>query len=456
MRPGVAHGAGPLETAIYVENHFVNNDANFARVRASGAATVRLSLDWASVASTRRPSRPEARDPGRYNFAGFDGLVRAAVRAGLKPIVTIWNAPAWAQQRKGRPNGNWFVEPAAYGDFATAAARRYSGEFEDLPRVRYWMAWNEPNLVFYLNPQFTGGAPSSPALYRILLNAFADAVHGVKPGNLVVAGGLAPFTQLDVKNRGVGPLTFMRSLLCVSRKLTPTCSARARFDVWSHHPYTSGGPTHTAYRADDVSLGDLPEMKAVLDAAYRLRRIQSRRRPLFWVTEFSWESKPPDPRGVPTALHTRWVSEGLYRMWKAGVTLVTWFRLTDEPYPKSPYQSGLYYRDADGDAGRAKPALLAFRFPFVAFREKGGAVLVWGRTPSSRALSVLVEQYDGFGWRRVAVLRANRYGIFTKRLPLAGRGPLRAVQLPGGGERREVSRGFSLTVPPDRVVRPFG
>ena len=61
----------------------------------------------------------------------------------------------------------------------------------------------------------------------------------------------------------------MREMLCMSSGATPraTCNDRAEFDVWAHHPYTYGGPTHSAFHPDDVSLGDLGEMRRLLDAA---------------------------------------------------------------------------------------------------------------------------------------------------------------------------------------------
>jgi hypothetical protein len=97
---------------------------------------------------------------------------------------------------------------------------------------------------------------------------------------------------VQAQNKRWGPLTFMRELLCLSRELRPTCRQRVRFDVWSHHPYTSGGPTHEAQLPDDASLGDLPEVRRVLDAAVRAGHVRSRGKPRFWVTEFSWDSKP--------------------------------------------------------------------------------------------------------------------------------------------------------------------
>ena len=86
-----------------------------------------------------------------------------------------------------------------------------------------------------------------------------------------------------------------------------------------------------------------------------------------WVTEFGWDTAPADPKGVPLALHARWVSEALYRMWNAGVSLVTWIQLRDDPLTTSYTQSGLYLRAREVQRDRPKAALRAFRFPFVAF-----------------------------------------------------------------------------------------
>jgi hypothetical protein len=206
-----------------------------------------------------------------------------------------------------------------------------------------------------------------------------------------------------------------------------------------------------AAHAGDVSVAELPAMKSVLDAAVRAGHISSGAGVRFWVTEFSWDSSPPDPGGVPAALEGRWVSEALYRMWSAGVSLVTWFTLRDQPFATSPYQSGLYYRGATLARDRPKPALTAFRFPFVVF-PLSGRVSVWGRTPGSAAGRVLVEQHNASGWRRVAVLEANAVGIFSARLRTTSRGPLRAVLSSASAK----SLPFSLVNVPDRPFQPFG
>jgi hypothetical protein len=283
-----------------------------------------------------------------------------------------------------------------------------------------------------------------------VLARFSAIAHRVRADNVVIAGGLSPFTR--DKPQTMAPLRFMRDLLCMSNATRPgpTCGARAVFDVWSHHPYTSGNASHHAFAADDVSLGDLPEMRRLLDAAVRAGHVVTQRHVQFWVTEFSWDTNPPDPNGVPARLHARWVAEALYQMWLSGINLVTWLQLRDSPYPADDYQSGLYLRGPSGMASdRAKPALTAFRFPFVAYA-RSGRISYWGRTPTSRAATVVVEQRVGRAWHRVASTRAGAAGIFFGSVRSSAGGALRARAV------AESSLAFSLVVPRDRAVTPFG
>jgi hypothetical protein len=448
-----ARAPRPFATALFP------GDALSARLTArqvaqTGATKIRLGVSWRSVApgGAHAPESFDATNPAdpAYRWAAVDGQIRRVVAAGAEPILSIVSAPRWATG----PGADNFGDPGSfkpdaddYGRFALAAARRYSGTFQDLPRVRYWEAWNEPNLTFFLRPQLVDGTPFAPDWYRGMVNAFTRAVHSVHRDNVAVAGSLAPFFDEDVKdNDDWGPLAFMRSMLCISKDLKPTCNSRVSFDAWSMHPYTSGGPTHHAIKPDDVSLGDLPEMKAVLDAARRAGHVVSARTPQFWVTEFSWDSKPPDPGGVPVKLLQRWVPQALYEMWRAGVSLVTWFSMRDNSLGRS-FQSGLY-----SASGRPKAYLRGFRFPLVAF-PRGRGVYVWGRTPAGARARVIVEQLSaGSKWRRLGTVSANRYGVFagTFRGPKTGwvRG-----RLVGGAD---ATLPFSLTPVPDQFFNPFG
>jgi hypothetical protein len=431
----------PLATGVVDPFVFDSPDAaaGLARAKAAGASVIKVPLFWNTVAPASRPPgfKPADQSDPAYNWTQMDEQLRLVQAHGLEPLVYIAGAPDWAERKV---DGFVRPDPGEYGSFALAAVRRYSGGGAE-PRVRYWEAWNEPNKV--PNPTYKPGAP---AWYRTLVNAFAASVH-TQSGNKVVAGGLAPFGISTV----VAPLAFMRSLLCLSSERQPqaTCSDRIHFDIWSTDPYTAGGPADHAYRANDVSLGDLPKMKAVLDAGVASGHVVSSQPVRFWVTEFSWDSNPPDPAGVPAPLEGRWVAEALYRAWSAGISLIVWFTLRDQPLTESPYQSGLYFRGPTFAADRPKPALTAFRFPFVAFRQ-GKHVAVWGRAPTSRGVTVVVEQRDSSGWRRVGVLTANRVGIFSADLATSAPGPLRARV------RSATSLPFSLVRPPDHVYQPFG
>jgi hypothetical protein len=141
-------------------------------------------------------------------------------------------------------------------------------------------------------------------------------------------------------------------------------------------------------------------------------------------------------------------------MWRSGVSLVTWFKLRDDAgRPSSTtFQSGLYFRcDGGLSCDTPKPSLRAFRFPFVAFRS-GRRVYFWGRTPSGKRATVIVQQKVGRRWKRLRLLTTNNFGIFSKRVRSARRGGLRALLRDGSDQ----SVAFSLTRPPDLPVNPFG
>ena len=214
--------------------------------------------------------------------------------------------------------------------------------------------------------------------------------------NVVIAGAQFPFVVNRASAVSIGPYRFMRDVLCLNEQLktVPNCGPPLAADVWSHHPYTSGGPTHRASNRDAISLGDMLKMKRALNAAIKQKRFASSQPIRFWVTEFGWDSAPSDPKGVPLKLHARWVSEALYRMWYSGVSLVTWYRLRDGP-PEGPVQSGLWFRCTDGIACDTpkSSSLKAFRFPFVAFRSGRRHVRVSGAgRPTVTAGRVAIER----------------------------------------------------------------
>lgn len=403
---------------------------------------------------SQRPAGFDAADPfdRRYRWDFVDRSLRLIANHGLRPIVCVQTAPAWAEDlRVEGPAGTRRPDPAALASFAGALARRYSGKFFGLPRVKNWQIWNEPNISMFLNPQYVDGQAVSPAWYRRMLNQSAAAIRAVQPDDVVVGGSLAPWGH--AAGSAVPPFAFMQSMLCMSPGEAPraTCRSRSSFDVWAHHPYGAGGPRWKA-PPDTATVAELPQMHRLLLAATHAGHVNSRRGPpAFWVTEFGWDSNPPDPAGVPEALHVRWVAEALYRMWRAGVSLATWYPLRDQPVGTSVVQTGLYFFDAGYRLDEPKPAMTAFRFPFVAYRSRG-RVLVWGRAPDNRNRNAVIEQSDrAGGWRQVAVLRCDASGVFTARVRAASTGDLRALARSGE------SIPFSLERPADiELANPFG
>ncbi len=436
----------------------------FENVKRTGAQMVMDPLRWGQIAPPSQPAdwQPENPADPHYDWEPFDLKVKEAVAAGLTPVLQVRGAPHWAQQCPGETEIEvpCNPDPAALAAFATAAAQRYSGHFAGLPRVQYWQGLNEPNLSIYFEPQYEGDTPVSPFLYRKLINSFYAAVKAVDPSNLVIAAGLGP---IAVPKFTIGPLRFTRLLLCMRGHIHPhptagDCEGGVHFDIFDIHPYTSGGPTHEG-GVNDVELGDLGELKTLLAAADRAGRIvgQYEHTPL-WIMEFAWDSKPPDPGGLPMKIETRWTAEALHHAWLTGIDTFFWYSLRDqEPEPQLPFnvtlQSGLYFRGPTIAQDQPKEVLFAFRFPFVAYPTPKG-LSFWGRTPTSSPGKVVIQVRKGGKWQVAQVTRADEAGIFRglspRRYGHNKRGAARAVYQGGS------SVPFSMRPVPDFPQPPFG
>jgi hypothetical protein len=441
------------------------------KIKAAGGSFDLVWLRWNDVAPATQPENwdPEDPDDPNYNWTIADQWVTGSIGAGVTPLVQIYGAPSWAN--RCQPSSGTTVmygapcnpDPAAFAAFLKAAAKRYSGNTPGLPRVKYWQIQNEPNLHVFFNPQSNAkGQPVSPGIYRTLLKSAYAALKSVDSSNIVAAGGLAP--NKPAGSKSVAPLDFARELFCLNAKNRPKansnpCKGGVPVDLFDMHPYTSGGPTHKAAGKGNVQLGNLGQLRAVLNAADRsghTRGLYSRT-PL-WVTEMAWDSKGPDPGGVPMWLLKRWTSEAMFRSYQAGVRVFMWYSLRDRDRDGRPWnesdQAGLYFRSASIDTDRSKPILQAFKFPFVSFPQGRRAISVWGRTPTSKAGWVSIQRYRNGRWQKLAPARAGAGGVFrrTIRIPNGTNraGTVRAVF---GGQ---VSVPFSLKKFKDRPARPFG
>jgi hypothetical protein len=409
-------------------------------VVAAGARMVRLAGNWAQIAPTE-PANP--RDPGdpAYDFSSLDRAIRDVRARGLTVLLTVGFAPAWAEGENrppagpSAPAGTWRPRPGPARDFAEALARRYSGSFPDpqnpgatLPRVRHFQIFNEPNLSSYITPQWQGRRPASPAVYRKLLNAFYEGIKAVDESNVVVTAGTAPYGD-DAGGTRVRPVRFWREVLCLRRDLKRAkCPERPRFDVLAHHPInTSGGPFRSALHPDDASTPDMGKLRRVLRAAERRGTVATKGRHPLWVTEFWWDRHTLGPRLISLRKQARWMAEGLYLFWRGGASVALNHTVRDAAKPEGrATTAGVYLHD-----GTPKPALRAFRFPFVAIergraRKRGGrrVVELWGKAPAGARVSIY--QRRGRGWRLLKRVRTGRGGVFQKRLRMRGRPRLQA------------------------------
>ena len=438
-----AASARPFETGISGIGDY--SPLSFERTRDAGAGYVRLVLDWAHIAPEKAPASWNPTDPADPNYRDWsyiDSGVTEAIRHGLTPLLLVDGAPKWAQRCVspiGQTTEMCDPDPAQLAAFATAAARRYSGTFAGLPRVQYWEGLNEPNYTGFFFPQFnTEFKALSPYLYRNLINSFYDAVNAVDPSNIVIGGGLGPTEQ---KGINIGPLRFTRELLCMKGHVKPKpikgCEGGVRMDAIDVHSYSTGGPTHEG-RPNDVQMGDLAKLQTLLKAADKANHVQGQfKRTQLWITEFAWDSSPPDPNGLPMKILTQWTAEALHEAWANGVTHFFWYLLRDQPMTgeESVVQSGLYFRGATLAADQPKEVLVSFRFPFVAFAKKPqgkkvpGRLEYWGRTPSSGPGTVVLEAFRGGSWKRLARVTADKVGIFHGMLKSTyGRGKKGAVR----------------------------
>lgn len=410
------------------------------RAAAEGASIVRVNLVWSKVAPAVRPPSFDSADPSSpgYDWTVIDAAVRALAGHGLQVLLNVTGAPRWAEGASPPANaapGSWRPDAAEFASFAAAAALRYDGRFPDpsnpgafLPRIRYWQAWNEPNLSLYLSPQWTRSGsrwiPASPTIYRRLLNAFYRAVKQVSSSNFVVTAGTAPYGDLPGGER-MPPVAFDRALFCLrdNAHLTPSrCPAPPHFDALSHHPYGIRGPLWHALNPDDAAVPDVYKIARVLHAAEHAGHVRPAGAKQLWVSEISWDSSPPDPEGVPVAEQARWLEQALYVLWRQGVDTVLWLQIVDSPpIPNygSTYQAGLYYL-----GGAPKPAAQAYRFPFVTQRLNKGHIEAWGRAPHAGKLAI--EVLRAGRWAVLRRLRVHTDQVFQAVLAIHGRAVLRA------------------------------
>lgn len=445
-------------------------DARLDEFKRIGVDIVKVRLSWRGVApsntSRTKPSGFDGTDPAAYPagaWDAYDAIVRGAEARGLRVFFQLGgNAPEWATPGKRRSAVH---KPRAgeFRAFVRAVGTRYSGTYggsgggpaptppgggglplpitaagsgdvtaaqagSAIPRVALYSVWNEPNLVSWLAPQRSKGAPASPRIYRQLLYAAADGLgesgHG---SDELLLGELLPYVGSGRGNSRTRPLAFLRELACVNRRYRTFrgraakkrgCKGKFRKlpgTGVAFHPYTlGGGPNVPVRNRDDASIATLGRVTKTLDRLGKKRRLVRRKMPL-WITEFGFQSRPPDRYATPLRKIPGFMAQSERIAWgNSRVASFSQYPLVDDR-PRGGFQSGLRFAN-----GKAKPRVYnAFRHTIYVRRLSSSRVEVFGAERAAGSGNVTIESKRGKRkWKRAATVPVNGAGYFRRVLKL--------------------------------------
>jgi hypothetical protein len=334
---------------------FIAPDKTFPMLVKLRAQIIRLDLNWGSVVAKTRPEHPvDPRDPA-YDWEIFDKVVLDAAKYKVQILFTIYGTPRWANgTKKGlnrAPRQMLFLK-----QFATAAAKRYSGTFKRsdgtvLPAVRKWLAWNEPNNPLFLLPQWAKinkhrYIPVAARTYARMCEAVWSGVHATHLRKEVVGCG-ATDPRGNNAARGIRPSISPLAFLAALKKY-----GLRHFDVYAHHPYYSSpteSPTTKPKARTVVTLANIDLLTKLLTKLYGNKKL--------WITEYGYQTRPPDRLyGVSWRNQARYLTKAYAIARKnSRITMMLWFLIRDEGR-LSGWQSGFFTA-----AGVKKPSYDAFR-----------------------------------------------------------------------------------------------
>jgi hypothetical protein len=316
----------------------------FQRLQRGGVDSVRFAIDWGAV----QPSRG-----GAFDWAGTDGQVALAAKAGIEVLPFLDGAPSWAVSSVWVPGSNHTVKapghlPAtgaaatAWSSFVAGAVARYgpNGTFwaqnPSIPKrpIRNWQIWNEENFYYFAKPV-------SPGQYARLLAISKRVMRRADPRAELVLGGL-------FGDPPQGPPLAMDAVDFLDR-LYRVRGVKASFDAVALHPYAAG----TA------------DLRSLVEEVRRTEVRHHDARAGLYLTELGWGSQD-DPRVVAFEVGLRGQARELrsafsyliHNHGRLGIRQVDWFTWKDIGGSCTFCDSsGLFRR---GAGFRPKPAWRAY------------------------------------------------------------------------------------------------
>jgi hypothetical protein len=352
------HGGGTLEQRL-------------DRLERLGVDVVRFNLHWNRIEPVK----------GQYDWEDSDLVLEGLRGRGIPAVVGIVGSPSWANGDRGP---NFAPGASSFAGFARAAASRYRW-------VRDWLLWNEPNQARWLRPT------NARTYVRQILNPGYAAIHAVIPRARVAGGVTAPRGG----SGGVSPVAFIRGMR----------AARARLDVYAHHPYPSssretpfaGGCSY----CETITMATVERLVAEVGRAFGPKRI--------WLTEYGYQT---GAYGVTQQRQAELLGQSGLRAHKVPrVDMLIHYLVKDEP-EASRFQSGLF-----NISGRPKLAALAFPLPIAQAGRSGGRLVLWGQVrPRGGVQTYRVQVRNGGAWKFSGGLRRTTARGFFSTAVVAPRG----------------------------------
>jgi polysaccharide biosynthesis protein PslG len=305
--------------------------SDYSSLADSGAGTVRIPLNWASVQQVKGKCRGDIQ-VGICSWTVTDDILANLAVAGIRGLPILYGSPSFVSKNPAKP-------PLGKGEsrwkaFLKAAAERYGRNghfwraFDDYGNkavpITDWQVWNEPNSKQFWHPD------PNPRRYAELVKTSAKALrNGDRKADVVLGGMFAdakepivPFMRGFYRSKGIGK----------------------RFDELAIHPYASS----------------ISGLKRQLKLARKAARGNTKIR----VTELGWSSKSGSHplmkgRKGQAKMLEKAVRLLVKRRKKWNITGFNWFALRDTANRDTCSfcrQSGLLARN-----GNAKPAWRSFK-----------------------------------------------------------------------------------------------
>lgn len=290
-------------------------------LRDNGVDSVRIDVSW-------RMLEPEASGefcPG--GLAKVDNAIYLAAERGLKPLVTLWMAPEWANESDDERVPVTNQEGLeALARVAERLAERYAGV------VDAWEFWGEPNDHHFMRGK-------NPTEYAAMLEYAYEGFKAGDPDTPVVFGGPS-FVDDKWVNRAL------------------TAGASGNYDIMGVHPYMGVADEAPGLpdKGDKWRLNHLPALLEVMaDHGDGDKDV--------WFTEFGWQVNPRGKdapnwkRGVTQRVQAQYLAETLelVRSTYPEVTRVYWYGDRVDTPRDTNTGYGLVYPD-----GSVVPALAEY------------------------------------------------------------------------------------------------